>query len=71
MRATVAALAKVSHPNFSTLLTKTSHVMTMVIRGFGAFMRSPDATGSSLKRTGLSLRPWLLAGGSHLFPGSP
>ena len=62
MRATVAALVKVSRLNFSTPLTKTSHVMTMVIRGFGAFMRSPDATGSSLKGTGLSLRPWLLAG---------
>jgi hypothetical protein len=24
-------------------------------------MRSPDVTGSSLKGTGLSLRPWLLA----------
>ena len=59
MRATVAALAKVSRLNFSTPLTKTSHVMTMVIRGFGALMRSPDAAGSSLKGTGLSLRPWL------------
>jgi hypothetical protein len=51
-----------SRRNFSTPLTKTSHVMTMVIRGFGASMRSPDATCSSLKGTGLSLRPWLLAG---------
>jgi len=69
MRATVAALVKVSRLNFSTPLTKTSHVMTMVIRGFGALMRSPDAAGSSLKGTGLSLRPWLLAGGSHLLSG--
>jgi len=64
-RETVAALAKASCLNFGTLLTKTSHVMTPLIRGFGASVRSQDISGSSLKGTGLSLRPWLLAGGSH------
>jgi hypothetical protein len=34
---------------------------TLVIRDFGALMRSSDAAGSSLKGTGLSLRSWLVA----------
>jgi hypothetical protein len=39
-----------------------SHVVTTVIRGFGAPVRSPDTSGSSLKGTGLSLRPSRLTG---------